>query len=121
MSTETESTIALPFLTPEFSFEFELSREQLERLAKPVVARTREYCLKALADAGLASENLDQVILVGGQTRMPLVREFASEVFGCTTVPELNTTQNPDEAVALGAAIQGGFCRATSATCCCWT
>ena len=52
LSTETETAIALPFLTPDFSFEFELSREQLERLAKPVVTRTREYCLKALADAG---------------------------------------------------------------------
>ena len=110
LSTETETTIALPFLTPEFSFEFELSREQLERLAKPVVARTREYCLKALTDARLASEDLDQVILVGGQSRMPLVREFASEIFGCDDgKPELNTTQNPDEAVALGAAIQGGI------------
>ena len=110
LSTETETTIALPFLTPDFSFEFELSREQLELLAKPVVARTREYCLKALTDAGLASEDLDQVILVGGQSRMPLVREFASEVFGCGDgKPELNTTQNPDEAVALGAAIQGGI------------
>ena len=110
LSTETETTIALPFLTPEFSFEFELSREQLERLTKPVVARTREYCLKALTDAGLASEDLDQVILVGGQSRMPLVREFASEIFGCDDgKPELNTTQNPDEAVALGAAIQGGI------------
>ena len=110
LSTETETTIALPFLTPEFSFEFELSREQLERLAKPVVARTREYCFKALTDAGLASEDLDQVILVGGQSRMPLVREFASEIFGCDDgKPELNTTQNPDEAVALGAAIQGGI------------
>ncbi|HCV99675.1 MAG TPA: molecular chaperone DnaK [Verrucomicrobiales bacterium] len=110
LSTETETTIALPFLTPEFSFEFALSLEQLERLAKPVVARTREYCLKALADAGLGSDELDQVILVGGQTRMPLVREFASEVFGCGDgKPELNTKQNPDEAVALGAAIQGGI------------
>ena len=110
LSTETETTIALPFLTPEFSFEFELRREQLERLAKPAVARTREYCLKALTDAGLASEDLDQVILVGGQSRMPLVREFASEIFGCGDgKPELNTTQNPDEAVALGAAIQGGI------------
>ncbi len=110
LSTETETTIALPFLTPELSFEFELSREQLERLAKPAVARTREYCLKALTDAGLASEDLDQVILVGGQSRMPLVREFASEIFGCGDgKPELNTTQNPDEAVALGAAIQGGI------------
>ena len=110
LSTETETAIALPFLTSEFSFEYTLTREQLERLAKPVVARTREYCLKALADAGLASSDLDQVILVGGQTRMPLVREFASGVFGCGGGgPELNTSQNPDEAIALGAAIQAGI------------
>ena len=110
LSTETETAIALPFLTSEFSFEYTLTREQLERLAKPVVARTREYCLKALADAGLASGDLDQVILVGGQTRMPLVREFASGVFGCGGGgPELNTSQNPDEAIALGAAIQAGI------------
>ena len=83
---------------------------ELERLAKPVVTRTREYCLKALADAGLAKGDLDQVILVGGPTRMPLVREFAAEVFGCGDgKPQLNTNQNPDEAVALGAAIQGGI------------
>ena len=74
------------------------------------MARSREYCLKALADAGLASGDLDQVILVGGQTRMPLVREFASGVFGCGGGgPELNTSQNPDEAIALGAAIQAGI------------
>ncbi len=110
LSTENEVAIALPFLSPEFSFEYTLTREQLERLAKPVVARTREYCLKALADAGLASRDLDQVILVGGQTRMPLVREFASGVFGCGGGgPELNTSQNPDEAIALGAAIQAGI------------
>jgi len=110
LSTENEVAIALPFLAPEFSFEYTLTREQLERLAKPVVARTREYCLKALADAGLASGDLDQVILVGGQTRMPLVREFASGVFGCGAGgPELNTSQNPDEAIALGAAIQAGI------------
>lgn len=110
LSMETEVTIELPFLTPEFSFKHTLTREQLERLAKPVVTRTREYCLKALADAGLASGDLDQVILVGGQTRMPLVREFASGVFGCGDAgPKLNTTQNPDEAIALGAAIQAGI------------
>ena len=110
LSTETETAIALPFLTPEFSFEHTLTREKLASLAKPIVTRTREYCLKALADAGLASGDLDQVILVGGQTRMPLVREFASEVFGCGGGgPELNTSQNPDEAIALGAAIQAGI------------
>ncbi|MBT7735744.1 MAG: molecular chaperone DnaK [Verrucomicrobia bacterium] len=110
LSTENDVAIALPFLAPEFSFEYTLTREQLERLAKPVVARSREYCLKALADADLASGDLDQVILVGGQTRMPLVREFASGVFGCGGGgPELNTSQNPDEAIALGAAIQAGI------------
>ena len=110
LSVETETAIALPFLTPEFSFEHTLTREQLERLAKPVVTRTREYCLKALADAGLTNGDLDQVILVGGQTHMPLVCEFASEVFGCGAGgPELNTSQNPDEAIALGAAIQAGI------------
>ena len=110
LSTENEIAIALPFLAPEFSFEYTLTREQLERLAKPIVVRTREYCLKALADAGLAIGDLDQVILVGGQTRMPLVREFASEVFGCgDSGPELNTSQNPDDAIAMGAAIQAGI------------
>ena len=110
LSTDSETTISLPFLTQEFSFEFVLSREQLESLSKPVIKKTREYCLKALADAGLKSNDLDQVILVGGQTRMPLVREFAAEVFGCDQgKPELNISQNPDEAVALGAAIQGGI------------
>ncbi|MEE2948350.1 MAG: Hsp70 family protein [Verrucomicrobiota bacterium] len=110
LSTETEVAIELPFLTAEFSFEFELSREQLERLAKPFVTSTREYCLKAMADAGLANGDLDQVILVGGQTRMPLVREFAAGIFECGDGgPELNTSQNPDEAIALGAAIQAGI------------
>ena len=110
LSTDSETTISLPFLTQEFSFEFVLSREQLESLSKPVIKKTREYCLKALADADLKSNDLDQVILVGGQTRMPLVREFAAEVFGCDQgKPELNISQNPDEAVALGAAIQGGI------------
>ena len=110
LSTETETAIELPFLTPGFSFEHTLTREKLASLAKPIVTRTREYCLKALADAGLASGDLDQVILVGGQTRMPLVREFASGVFGCGDGgPELNTSQNADEAIALGAAIQAGI------------
>ena len=110
LSKELKVAITLPFLTPEFSFEYTLTREELECLAKPIVTRTREYCLKALADAGLASGDLDQLILVGGQTRMPLVREFASGVFGCDEGgPELNTSQNPDEAIALGAAIQGGI------------
>ena len=132
LSSETEVKIALPFLTPEFSFSYTLTRTELENLTRDIVGRTRQHCLRALADAKLAAKDLDQVILVGGQTRMPLVRQFVGELFGCADFeetrgslrlgqdfhkaggPQLNTSQNPDEAVALGAAIQaeilsGGF------------
>jgi molecular chaperone DnaK len=132
LSTETEVEISLPFLTQRFSFESRMSRSQLEQLTRDIVLRTREHCLRSLADAKLSSRDLDQVILVGGQTRMPLVRQIVSEIFGCSDFeaasaslrigseyhkpdgPMLNTSQNPDEAVALGAAIQaeilsGGF------------
>jgi molecular chaperone DnaK len=132
LSSETEVEIALPFLTPDFSFGYRLSRAELERLTRDIIARTRPHCLRALADAKLEAKDLDQVILVGGQTRMPLVRKFVGELFGCAEFeetrgslrlgqdfhkaagPQLNTSQNPDEAVALGAAIQaeilsGGF------------
>ncbi len=132
LSTDTETEIALPFLTPDFSFHYTLSRAELENLTRDIIARTRPHCVRALADAKVEPRDLDQVILVGGQTRMPLVRRFVGEQFGCAefeetrgTVrmgtgfhkaggPQLNTSQNPDEAVALGAAIQaeilsGGF------------
>jgi molecular chaperone DnaK len=132
LSTETEVEIALPFLTPDFSFSYKLTRTELENLTRDIIARTRSHCLRALADAKLEAKNLDQIILVGGQTRMPLVRKFVGELFGCAEFeetrgslrigsdfhkasgPQLNTSQNPDEAVALGAAIQaeilsGGF------------
>jgi molecular chaperone DnaK len=132
LSTEFEVEIALPFLTTEFSFTYKLTRAELESLTRDIIARTRPHCLRSLADAKLEAKDLDQVILVGGQTRMPLVRQFVSELFGCAEFeetrgslrlgadyhrpggPQLNTSQNPDEAVALGAAIQaeilsGGF------------
>jgi molecular chaperone DnaK len=132
LSTGTEVEIALPFLTPQFSFSYQLTRGELERLARDVVERTRSHCLRSLADAKLEAKDLDQVILVGGQTRMPLVRRLVTKWFGCVEFeetrgdirlgsefhqrkgPELNTSQNPDEAIALGAAIQaeilsGGF------------
>jgi molecular chaperone DnaK len=144
LSTETEVEIALPFLTPAFSFRYRLTRKELEELTGDVIARTRAHCLQSLADAKVEPADLDQVILVGGQTRMPLVRRFVADLFGCaetsdvepsrrssvessrgastiqrsddspTKRPRLNTSQNPDEAVALGAAIQaeilsGGF------------
>jgi len=132
LSTETEVEITLPFLTPDFSFSYKLTRAEMENLTRDIIARTRPHCLRALADAKLEAKNLDQIILVGGQTRMPLVRKFVGELFGCADFeetrgslrlgsdfhkaagPQLNTSQNPDEAVALGAAIQaeilsGGF------------
>ncbi|HSY43335.1 MAG TPA: Hsp70 family protein, partial [Candidatus Acidoferrum sp.] len=132
LSSETEAEISLPFLTPDFSFQYTLTRNELENLTRDIIARTRAHCLRALADAKVETKNLDQIILVGGQTRMPLVRRFVAELFGCAefeetrgslrigtefhkaTGPQLNTSQNPDEAVALGAAIQaeilsGGF------------
>jgi molecular chaperone DnaK len=132
LSTETEVEIVLPFLTPDFSFSYKLTRAELENLTRDIITRTRPHCLRALADAKLEAKDLDQIILVGGQTRMPLVRKFVGELFGCAEFeetrgslrigtdfhkasgPQLNTSQNPDEAVALGAAIQaeilsGGF------------
>ncbi len=132
LSSDLETEIALPFLAGEFSFACKLTRVQLEDLTRDIVARTRQHCLRSLADARLDPKELDQVILVGGQTRMPLVRQFVRDLFTCSDFeetrgnirlgtryheaagPELNTSQNPDEAVALGAAIQaeilsGGF------------
>ena len=132
LSTETETEVALPFLTATFSFKHLLTRAKLEELTRDIVLRTREHCFRALADAKLQAGDLDQVILVGGQTRMPLVRQLVREWFNCTDFeavsgmlrigadfhkrggPMLNTSQNPDEAIALGAAIQaeilsGGF------------
>jgi molecular chaperone DnaK len=132
LSTEAEVEIVLPFLTSDFSFRYRLTRAELEGLTRDIVDRTRPHCLRSLADAKLDPQELDQVILVGGQTRMPLVRRVVSEIFGCAEFeelrgaipvgdgrhhrvgPRLNTSQNPDEAVALGAAIQaeilaGGF------------
>lgn len=132
LSSELEVEIALPFLTPDFSFSYTLDRDQLEALTRDIIGRTRAHCLRSLADAKLEPKDLDQVILVGGQTRMPLVRRFVHDLFGCVDFEEtrgairlgteyhaaagaqLNTSQNPDEVVALGAAIQaeilaGGF------------
>ena len=80
-------------------------RSALEALCQPLIERTRAHCLRALADARLEPSDLDAVVLVGGATRMPLVRRFVAEVFG----REPDTSQHPDEAVALGATIQAGI------------
>jgi len=100
LSMEDSTRIELPF-----AGSADLSRADLDKLARPWVERTRPHCLRALSDAGIKPEELDQVILVGGSTRMPLVRSYVREIFG----REPNTSQNPDEAIALGATIQAGI------------
>ena len=80
-------------------------RSDLERICRPVIEKTRAHCLRSLADAGLANSDLNAVVLVGGATRMPLVREFVAGIFG----REPDTSQHPDEAIALGATIQAGI------------
>ena len=103
---EAESTrVELPFYDGSHSFAAEVTRAELEKLARPLLDRTRSHCLRALADAGLQAADLDEVILVGGSTRMPLVRHTVAEIFG----REPNLSQHPDEAVALGAVIQAGI------------
>ncbi len=103
---EVESTVVrLPFANGGAGVELELTRDRLERLARPILERTRAHCRRVLADAGLATGDLDEVILVGGSTRMPLVRAMVAEIFG----REPNLSQNPDEAVAIGAVIQAGI------------
>jgi molecular chaperone DnaK len=99
------AAIEIPFLEGVTNFSAVLSREELERLSRPIIERTRAHCLRSLADAQLAPADLDEVILVGGATRMPLVRKIVGEIFG----REANTSQNPDEAVAVGATIQAGI------------
>lgn len=105
LSTRDTTSVAVPFLTGDRHVDVELDRARLERLARPWLERTRRHCVQALADAGLAAGDLDAVVLVGGSTRMPLVRSFVADLFG--RAPDVS--QNPDEAVALGAVIQAGM------------
>jgi molecular chaperone DnaK len=105
LSTDSEAAIELPFFSGADSLSLTLSRAQLESLSRPLIEKTRAHCLRALADSKLSPAEIDEVILVGGMTRMPLVREIVAEVFGRAP----NVSQNPDEAVALGATIQAGI------------
>jgi len=105
LSDADSAALEIPFLDGATNFSCVLSRDELERLSRPIVEKTRAHCLRSLADARLAPADLDEVILVGGMTRMPLVRKMVSEIFG----REPNTSQNPDEAVAIGATIQAGI------------
>ena len=105
LSTDDTTLIELPFLWEKQSLQVTLTRAELEKLALPWVERTRIHCLRALNDAKLTSADLAEVILVGGSTRMPLVRRRVAEIFS----REPNISQNPDEAVAMGAVIQAGI------------
>ncbi len=109
LSSSMETDINLPFITADQNgpkhMTMKLSRAKLESLCEALVNRTIEPCRKALADAGLKTSDINEVILVGGMTRMPLVQKKVGEFFG----KEPNRTVNPDEVVAMGAAIQGGI------------
>ncbi|MEZ4704229.1 MAG: molecular chaperone DnaK [Bdellovibrionota bacterium] len=108
LSSVSETEINLPFLTADASgpkhLNIKLTRSQFEKLAGPIIARTKEPCLKCLKDAGLSASQIDEVILVGGSTRIPIVQTVVKEVFG----KEGAKSVNPDEVVADGAAVQGG-------------
>lgn len=97
-----------PFITMDASgpkhLSITLTRAKLESLTHNLIERTREPCLKALKDAGLSKDDIGEVILVGGMTRMPAVQEMVKTIFG----KEGHKGVNPDEVVAVGAAIQGG-------------
>jgi molecular chaperone DnaK len=108
LSTVTESEINQPFITTDENgpkhLVMKLSRAKLESLVGDLVAKTIEPCKKALADSGFKLEEINEVIMVGGMTRMPLVLQKVKEFFG----KEPNLTVNPDEVVAMGAAVQAG-------------
>jgi molecular chaperone DnaK len=82
LSTELTATIELPFADNSRSITIQVRREEMEQIARPIVERTRDHCLRALADAKLKPSELDEVLLVGGATRMPTVRGLVAEVFG---------------------------------------
>ena len=108
LSTAMQTDINLPFITADAGgpkhLNVNLTRAKLEQVTDDLVERSLEPCRKALADAGVAANDIEEVILVGGQTRMPKVQEAVQRLFG----REPHKGVNPDEVVAIGAAIQGG-------------
>ncbi len=108
LSSGHQTEINLPFLAAGADgprhLQTTIQREQLEQLVEPLVQASLEPCRRALADAGFAAQDIDVVILVGGQTRMPRIQSLVAEMFG----KEASRQVNPDEVVAMGAAIQGG-------------
>lgn len=108
LSSSAQTEINLPFITADASgpkhLQIKLTRAKLESLVEDLVKRTLEPCKKALKDAGLAAGEIDDVVLVGGMTRMPKIQEVVKDFFG----REPHKGVNPDEVVAMGAAIQAG-------------
>ena len=108
LSAAMQTDINLPFITADASgpkhLNVNLTRAKLEQITDDLVERSLEPCRKAIADAGLSASDIEEVILVGGQTRMPKVQEAVQRLFG----REPHKGVNPDEVVAIGAAIQGG-------------
>ena len=108
LSSSPSTNINLPFLSADQTgpkhLIRDLTRAQFERMIDPIIERTLEPCRQALRDAGLSAGDMDEVILVGGSTRIPLVQSKVKALFG----KEPNRSVNPDEVVAVGAAIQGG-------------
>ncbi|NRA88280.1 MAG: molecular chaperone DnaK [Rhizobiales bacterium] len=108
LSSAASTDVNLPFITADASgpkhFNVKLTRAKLESLVDDLIQRTIKPCVAALKDAGVKASDIDEVIVVGGQTRMPKIREVVEKFFG----KELNHSVNPDEVVAMGAAIQGG-------------
>jgi molecular chaperone DnaK len=108
LSAQTTADINLPFITADASgpkhLQKSLTRAQFEQMTEDLFQATKEPCKKAIADAGITADKIDEILLVGGSSRMPKVQEIVKEIFG----KEGNRSVNPDEAVAVGAAIQGG-------------
>jgi len=108
LSTSKETEINLPFLTADADgpkhFEYKLTRSKLEELISDLIDRLADPVNKALKDAGLKAKDIDEIVLVGGMTRMPIVVAKVKEIFGKEPLKGVN----PDEVVAMGAAIQGG-------------
>ncbi|HAQ85562.1 MAG TPA: molecular chaperone DnaK, partial [Pseudomonas sp.] len=107
LSSSQQTDVNLPYITADSTgpkhLNVKISRAKLEALVEDLVQRTIEPCRMAMKDAGIDVSKIDDVILVGGQTRMPLVQQKVAEFFG----KEARKDVNPDEAVAMGAAIQG--------------
>ncbi len=108
LSTTVETEINLPFITADASgpkhLVRKLTRAKLEQLVEDLIERSVEPCKKAMADANVKPGDIDEVVLVGGQTRMPKIQELVKKLFG----KEPNHSVNPDEVVAIGAAVQAG-------------